>query len=141
MTTTSAGGPRRAAHPGRAGALVVMIALAGVLSGCGPRGGAGRDDVSRLEVTRYRLNIDEKHSTARIMAEIHNTGDEPVREAVVTAILLGRRDEKRGENKITIRDIQPGRPKLFGMTVTTHGRERDVEFRISAPGETQAEER
>ena len=122
---------------------VVMALVAMATGAAGPGCGRGRtgnhSDVSELYIARYRFNIDETQDIARIVAEICNPTDQPVKEAVVTAILLARGGEQRGENKAIIRDLRANDTTVFSMTVTTHGRERDVQFRISPPGDAQQE--
>lgn len=113
--------------------LLVTLVAALALVGCGRAAREAAEDVSRLEITRYRLNLDDKQGVARIVAEVTNNGENTVREAAVTAILKGPGDEKRGLNRTIVRDIQPGRPRVFSMTVTMRGRERGVEFHITPP--------
>lgn len=121
-------------------AVALAVGLAALaVCGCGRGAHGPSEDVSKLEVTRYRLNIDEAHGVARIVAEVRNFGEHPVREATVTAILRGPGDEQRGLNRTVVKDIGPNQTKAFSMTVTTHGRERDVDFRITGPEELEAE--
>lgn len=113
--------------------LLAALVAVPVLLGCGRGAREVAEDVSHLEITRYRLNLDDKQGVARIVAEVTNTGENTVREAAVTAILKGPGDEKRGINRTIVKDIQPGRPRVFSMTVTMRGRERGVEFHITPP--------
>ena len=111
--------------------LAVIVIL--TAPGCGRSRPDAQKDLAKLQITRYRFNIDEEHKTARIMAEITNFGSVAIRETSVTAVLRGPGGEARGENTVTVTDIKPGASKVFSVRVTPHGRERDVDFRIGDP--------
>ena len=118
----------------------LVACLVGVLvSGCGSRTPRATEDIANLRIDRYRYNLDEEHHLARVMAEIVNHGDRPVKEAMVIVTLRGPGGEERGINRVVVTDIKPGQPKVFTITVTGHGKERDVEFRIARPGAPEAQ--
>lgn len=118
------------------GALCCLL----VASGCGRHGAAKAEDVSDLWISRYNVNFDDRHDITRILAEISNDGKETVKTAGVTAILRGPTGENRGENRKILRNLQPGKPQVFSISVTSHGEEHSVEFRID-PGEQSEEPR
>ena len=114
-------------------ALLAGILVAVGIVGCGRTGEGDGQDYSKLEITRYRFVIDDEHDKARIIAEITNRGDTPIDEATVTAILRGAGGQPRGENRVVVRDLPPHQSKVFSIAITTHGREKDVDFRITGP--------
>jgi hypothetical protein len=91
-------------------------------------------DLSALTITRYRVNFDDKHHTARIMAELRNTGTHPVRKCTVVAILRGPGGEQEGTGRAVLEDIRPGQPRSFSIRADSRGKERDVEFQILPSG-------
>jgi hypothetical protein len=105
-----------------------------VATGCGKRDATKAEDVSGLWISRYNVNFDDRHDITRILAEVSNDGKETVRTAGVTAILRGPTGENRGESRKTLRNLQPGKPQVFSISVTSRGEEHSVEFRID-PGE------
>ncbi|MCE5218620.1 FxLYD domain-containing protein [bacterium] len=118
----------------------LLACLLGALAGgCGTRAPRVTEDIANLRIDRYRYNLDEEHHLARVMAEIVNHGDRPVKEAMVIVTLRGPGGEERGINRVVVTDIKPGQPKVFTITVTGHGKERDVEFRIARPGAPEAQ--
>ena len=118
-------------------ALCLTWALIGS-AGCGRRPAAPTGDIAKLHVDRYRYNLDPKHHTARVLGEVSNSGTLPVAEAMVVATLRGPGGEERGVNRAIVRDIRPGQPRAFSMTITGHGKERDVDFRITDPRAPEA---
>jgi hypothetical protein len=110
--------------------VAVALTLAALLSGC-------RHPVAvtpHLEFTRYRVNLDEKHSVARIVGEIVNRGAVTVPEIEVHAVLVGSGGAQRGENTtLPLRDIQPGEARSFALNVTSHGGSPTVQLSYELP--------
>ncbi len=127
---------RRRARGGRAGPALLLLAAVALLpaAGCGRRSPPRKQDLSALQITRYRYNIDEEHKIARVVGEIANSGPTAVKEVAVTVTLRGRNGDSRGRNTILVTDIPARGVKVFSATVTTHGRERDVDLRLFPVG-------
>ena len=126
--------PKPAATTATAAAfLLAALCLALAAAGCGRAKQRGAESFANLKITRYRYNIDEVHKTARVMAEIANPGTNPVSNVPITAILRGPDGSARGENTVTVDYVKPGESQLFSVNITTHGRERDVDFQIGTP--------
>jgi len=119
--------------------LLAALAALIVLAGCGKRDVAKQADASGLWVSRYSINFDGDHDVTRVLAEVSNGGDKPVKVATVTAILRGPTGENRGENRKVLRNLQPGKRRVFSINVTSHGEEHSVEFRIE-PGDKRESE-
>ncbi len=117
-------------------ALPVGAALAALCCGC--TRGPAREDVSALEVARYRLNVDDAHRVARVMGEMRNNGKTGVEEAVVIGALRGPGEEAYGSGQTSVRDIKPGGTRLFSLRIDAKGDERDVEFFILSPEKAQS---
>jgi hypothetical protein len=107
--------------------------LAALLGGC-------RQPVATTpnqELTRYRVNLDEKHSEARVVGEIVNQGTAPVPEIEVRAVLIGAGGSARGDNtSAPLRDLLPGEARSFALNVTTHGSSPRVQLSYQVPRKT-----
>ena len=112
-------------------AALGFLVVALVVAGCERK--AVEQDVSGLEITRYRLNVDDVHRVARVIVEVRNSGDKAVKEAVVVATLQGRADEEFASGQTTVQDIAPGEAKVASILIDAKGIERDVEFSILSP--------
>ena len=116
-------------------ALVLCAMLPAAFIGCSRK--VADEDVSALEVSRYRLNVDDAHRVARVMGEVRNGGETEVGEAVVIGALRGPGEEKYESGQTTIKDIPPGEVCLFTLRIDAKGNERDVEFFILSPAQAQ----
>lgn len=117
-------------------ALVIAAALACLCFGCNRK--AADEDVSGLEITRYRINVDDAHRVARVMGEVRNDSEHRVNEAVVIGKLRGPGEEQYGSGRTEVRDIPPNEAKLFSLRIDARGAERDVEFYILSPSQAQS---
>lgn len=118
-------------------AVLVCAALCGAPGcGCGKR--TEQSDVSALRITRYRLNVDDSHRIARVMAEVENPGKHGVQEAVILASLHGPGDHAYKSGRAVVRDIPAGQARAFSVTIEARGTERDVDFQILPPDDPRA---
>jgi hypothetical protein len=126
----------RTCVPGRSlAAVCALLALGLVASGCGCGKRHGKwGSVDQLRQTRLRYAVEERKASCYIAAEVENTGDLPVREAVVTATLSSKSGKRRWYNTATLRDIRPHEKRSLYMTVGTHGSFHRVELTFSEPG-------
>lgn len=111
---------------------------------CAPGCGCGRrtekSDVSDLRISRYRLNVDDAHRVARVMAEVENTGKREVPEAVILATLRGPGEDPYKAGRAVVKDIPAGQCRSFSLSIEARGAERDVDFAILAPDDPRAAE-
>ncbi len=111
---------------------------------CAPGCGCGRKtektEVSDLRISRYRLNVDDAHRVARVLAEVENTGKRRVPEAVILAALRGPGDDPYQSGRAVVKDIPAGQGRAFSLSIEARGTERDVDFVILAPDDPRAAE-
>lgn len=117
--------------------LLLCATAVACLVGCllvgGCRGKAPKGNLEELLIASRRFNIDEDRGVARIYARLDNTGAGRFRRVEVHAILRSAGGDKRGENTLTLEDLRPHEKRVFGLTVTSHGRVSDVELEITKP--------
>ena len=122
---------RRRAALGLAAGLLACGAF--MLGGCKGKQ-AATATIDQLEITRYRYVIDEKRGVGRVLAEVHNTGQAPVREVEARGYLRSRGGENRGESIVTLKDIKPDEKRAFSIEIVSHGKVQDAVIELQAPG-------
>lgn len=125
-------------NPSEGLALALLICAACTALSCGCSREPAEADLSGLEVSRYRLNVDDAHRVARVMGEVYNGGKATVDEAVVIGALRGPAEEPYDSGLATIKKIAPGEARLFSLRIPARGDERDVEFSILTPEQARS---
>jgi hypothetical protein len=126
---------RSVLHLNTALAAVALLLTATMLApaGCGKQ--ASQPDISALKITRYRLNLDDAHDLARIMAEITNFGEQRIPEIAVSASLRGPGERDYSSSTV---NIDPGENRAFSLVIEDlKGKERDVDFTMAIPVEDE----
>jgi hypothetical protein len=120
---------------------VVAVAVAliwGVRSlarGCGKRT-ADQAYLTQLRITRRLLHAHMTRDTARVLAEIANTGDKRTPECRLRARIWSRGGTQRGSGTTGVPALDPGEKCILGMRVPVHERTRtsEVSFEFLPPG-------
>lgn len=102
---------------------VFLLAVLGAACSRTPPG-----SVDDLFITNKRFNIDNDSGVVRVYARVENTGQGPVREARMEAVLRSADGNKRGTNNVILKDIAAGEKREFSVVVTSHSQATDVEI-------------
>ncbi len=118
---------------------LLIAALASVLiaPGCSRAQLGAVDDVT---IVRYRYMVDEVDKVVRVVGEVQNAGDLPTPEADVVGTVRSRTGSQKGQNRVSVPQLEPNARHQFTLAITGHGSIHTVSLYVVEPGTLPDEE-